>query len=270
MTKRIIICGYPKSGNTWITRLTAEIVGCPVVGFWCQPFNREEAIEGLDRESDYQCFKAHHSLDQLQHTLKIYGNGTEKVIYIYRDPRDIVVSASQYFKAVPRYRLLHRLLSAAPLGIGLYYKQCYLYSYRLDVFTRGLIEGTAEGAWLKTPWKTHVEGFLADSRFLCLSYESLKHDSLAKASAICDFLSINRPEASLGTAIHTQSFRVKKRKFQEEEKASKAAFLHKGEVGGWREVLSKKHITFIESHIGAFLTDLGYPVAESAGLAGKK
>lgn len=31
--ERIIIVGYPKSGNTWLTRLVAQICNSPVAGF---------------------------------------------------------------------------------------------------------------------------------------------------------------------------------------------------------------------------------------------
>lgn len=32
-SKRIIVTGYPKSGNEWVSRLIAAVVGCPVSGF---------------------------------------------------------------------------------------------------------------------------------------------------------------------------------------------------------------------------------------------
>ena len=46
--KKIIIVGYPKSGNTWLTRLTADLVGCPVEGFLYNPniFNIGKNIVG--------------------------------------------------------------------------------------------------------------------------------------------------------------------------------------------------------------------------------
>ena len=43
--KNIIVVGYPKSGCTWATRLVAELVGCPVGGFW-QSDKKEIAVEG--------------------------------------------------------------------------------------------------------------------------------------------------------------------------------------------------------------------------------
>jgi hypothetical protein len=49
--KNIIVIGYPKSGCTWATRLVAELVGCPVAGFW-QSRRKEIAIEGEERVSD--------------------------------------------------------------------------------------------------------------------------------------------------------------------------------------------------------------------------
>lgn len=77
MKNRIIVCGYPKSANTWLTRLAAEIVGGSVAGFWCEPFNNDAAIEGLERESDFQCFKAHHCAHDMEQTFNLYANGSE-------------------------------------------------------------------------------------------------------------------------------------------------------------------------------------------------
>jgi hypothetical protein len=160
MEKRIIICGYPKSGNTWLTRLVAEIVGCPVTGFWCDPSNDEEAIEGLDRDSEYQCFKAHHNADQMARTLSRMGNGSEKIIYIYRDPRSVVVSAAHYFRFSPNPSRFQGLMEKLPKGGGLYRRLFPSRSSMYELMAKCLVEGAELGAWLDRPWKQHVAGYL--------------------------------------------------------------------------------------------------------------
>jgi hypothetical protein len=211
MKKRIIVCGYPKSGNTWLTRLTAQIVGCPVAGFWCEPFNEEEAIEGLDRISEYQCFKAHHSVDAMKRTFTYYANGSEKIIYIIRDPRDIVVSGSQYFVLKPQYIVAPGLLASLPAGFVINNRVDYTNQYKLDTLTTGLLRGTRQGAWLHVPWKEHVYGYL-NSGALIIKYENLIKNPLHEAQRICEYLDIDRSDMELGQSIHIQSFKIKKKK----------------------------------------------------------
>jgi hypothetical protein len=50
--RRVLVVGYPKSGNTWLTRLTAELLNAPVRGFWNEPHREEIAEEGTWRISD--------------------------------------------------------------------------------------------------------------------------------------------------------------------------------------------------------------------------
>lgn len=257
MKKRIIICGYPKSGNTWLTRLTAEVIKCPVAGFWCQPGNQEEAIEGLDRTSDFQCFKAHHAIEQLQNTLQIYGNGTEKIIYIMRDPRDVIVSLTYYFKINPRFKKLYTSLSLIPLGSRGYYKIWHSTNYKLNTWTIGLLEGTSEGVWLKTPWKKHVQGF-CKTNILMVRYEDLFTNPKSEIAKICQYLQIDRCATHIKNAIQNQSFATKKAKFLHEGQKAKAAFLRKGKCGGWKEFLSPVQCNMIRDQIGDFMAEFGY------------
>ncbi|NEQ45238.1 MAG: sulfotransferase domain-containing protein [Leptolyngbya sp. SIOISBB] len=262
MKSRVIICGYPKSGNTWLTRLTAEIINCPVVGFWCEPFNKEEAIEGSDRESNYECFKGHHSIEQLKHTLNVYGNGTEKIIYIYRDPRAVVLSAYHYFSWVkPEYPNVLNIMSMLPRGSKYYYKYLHKSSYRFEVITQGFICGTKELAWLDTPWAEHVKGFINLPNILCISYEMLKKDPLLVAKDISDFLSCNKTDYELQHAIDEQSFEKKKKRFREGGQGAKASFLRRGESEAWKRELPEKYIRYVEQNLGAFMTELGYPLS---------
>lgn len=81
----IVITGYPKSGNTWLTRLVGEVTQFPVVGFWNEPDNPEIAIEGLDRENGGEVYKSHHTVSEIfKH--ECFIPGSTKVICIIRNP----------------------------------------------------------------------------------------------------------------------------------------------------------------------------------------
>lgn len=257
MKNRIIICGYPKSGNTWLTRLTAEVVGCPVAGYWCEPFNQDECIEGTDRESEFECYKAHHSIEQLDHTLALYGNGTEKVIYVVRDPRDVVISASYYFRLRPRYVKLYQLMSLHPIGRRLYSRLFHTKKHQIDRLTKGLLRGTKDGFWLTVPWEEHVRGYL-ESDVMIVKYSDLKRDTLSEVKRICEHLGIERSEEDLKQAIHNQSFENKKKALLASNELKKASSLRKGKNGDWKEALGHKNVAAIEHKIGGFIKELGY------------
>lgn len=255
---RVIICGYEKSGNTWLTRLTAEIVRCPVIGFWCHPTFDEIGIEGQDRVSSYQCFKAHHTSEQLQITLDLYGNGSEKIIYIYRDPRSVVVSAANYFNVQPRYPSIYSILCGLHFGLGFYHKFFQPKHYQYDVYIDQLIHGTPVSIWRSEPWENHVKGYLKRTDILLVSYESLRNDTLVCARKIADFLSLERSTAELKQAIEVQSFVRKKKQFEEQGETLKASFLREGSVSSWKSELESRQINYIEQNLEPLMTRLGY------------
>ena len=94
--KRIIIAGYPKSGNTWLTRLVAQLCDAPASGFLDaqNEIVNDIVTEGFHRNSEIEIVKTHHWHDTLP-------KSNAKVIYIVRDPRQILLSASRYFPKAP-------------------------------------------------------------------------------------------------------------------------------------------------------------------------
>jgi hypothetical protein len=116
---KIIIVGYPKSGNTWITRLVAELIQCPVAGFWKTPPSYTEiAVEGSNRKSEFECYKSHLSYQSL---IKDSRQDKLKLIFVVRDPRDIAISGASYFSfEKPLFLMIKKRLSFISPGGRLY------------------------------------------------------------------------------------------------------------------------------------------------------
>ena len=106
----IYVVGYPKSGNTWLTRMIARATRFPVkTPDGSQPevaadVNREiERIKGVEEGS---VFKLHEMPNIFEGRLiREAGKQDTKVVYIYRDVGDVFISSFFYFKhnGIERY-----------------------------------------------------------------------------------------------------------------------------------------------------------------------
>jgi hypothetical protein len=230
----IIIAGYPKSGNTWLTRLVAEIVNCPVAGFWNS--NHDEiAIEGLARKSNFKCYKSHHEYSELK-DLDVTQN---KIIYLVRDPRDVVISGTKYFQLTEVLKERNTLIKIYNkiqflLTKPFYPKWNYIDFLKKKQLIKAVLEGNEKvHFWCKISWKKHVLPYLNHSSVLCLRYEDLKSNPLEESKRINAFLNLNRTQDELVNAINNQSFGNIKEKFEKSKDTRRANFLSKGESNYW-------------------------------------
>lgn len=250
----MIVCGFPKSGNTWLTRLTAELIGCPVAGFWNQPHNKELAIEGRDRVSDYECYKAHHSLSNLKKTLETSGNGSERIIYIVRDPRDVAVSASYFFRFPPinfskKNRVKKKLTD--------WYIKFFGRTRDPSKIIDSMIQGTDSFSWITVPWDKHAEEYIQSGTYV-IRYEDLLASAVKEAEKLVAYLGMERSRQEIERAVKNQSFDYKKRQFFKAKKEHQANFLRKGESGQWKTELTESQIHKIEEAFHDIMVRLGY------------
>lgn len=102
--KDIYVVGYPRSGSTWTSRLLGDLLNSPVTGLGdAHPL----AEEGLQRTGPYVVRQLHlqisldASYDTLvpnPHTLAVRRwKPGDLIVFVYRDPRDVAVSAWKYW-----------------------------------------------------------------------------------------------------------------------------------------------------------------------------
>ena len=255
--KNIIVVGYPKSGCTWATRLVAELVGCPVAGFWQRDKN-EIAVEGEERVSDFRCYKSHHQLAELG----VQPNDpTTWIIYILRDPRDIAISAANYFH-FDRFPRVAALFRGVPRGEKLYRHTLQpllvRQNYRLERMTEALLHGAADvHNWVRVSWREHWRPY-EEAGVPIVRYEDLLAAPEEQAARILRHLRIESSTEAIATAVRNQSFERKKEALLQSGETGRAKFLRVGKSGQWREQLPAYLQARFAQTLGRELTRWGY------------
>lgn len=256
--KNIIVVGYPKSGCTWATRLVAELVGCPVAGFW-KSDKREIAIEGENRVSDFRCYKSHHQLAEVE----VSPNDTETpLLYILRDPRDIAVSAANYFQ-FDRFPNVAALFRSVGRGEKLYRHTLYPLlvreNYRLERMTEALLHGSdAVHNWVRVSWREHWQPYAA-AGVPIVRYEHLLAQPEQECARILRHLGLERTPDEIAAAVENQSFARKKETLLQSGETGRAKFLRVGKSGQWRDKLPAHLQERFARELGRELAEWGYP-----------
>jgi hypothetical protein len=258
----VIVTGYPKSGNTWATRLVAELIGCPVVGFW-NSRKAEIAREGDERASVYRCYKAHQTVAELRGA----ATAASQIIYVVRDPRDVVISGAHFFHFY-RLRLLEKLFAKTSrcwrdsrrILEPLLTSDAYRVSRMVDVLLTG---PRTAGRFLASPWAQHVRPCLDADQFF-VRYEDLLTNPVQTCGRVLDHLGLSRTTAEIDRAIDRQAFAQKRESFIAAGDLRQASFLRSGQAEQWRTALAPIHLQRIEAALGHELRWFGYPVTDAS------
>ncbi|MBC6404872.1 MAG: sulfotransferase domain-containing protein [Rhodospirillales bacterium] len=234
-TKFIIVSGYPKSGNTWCTRLVAEAIGCPSRGYLGRRLyrgKRDITTEGLDRVSDFAVWKSHHEYLWIREV-----HPRVSVLHIVRDPRDVAVSGALFF-TVDEYNQFY--------GTDV---NCF------EAMVRTVCDGGINNC--KRPWAQWVRPYL-EGKTLTVRYEDLLDDPLRELQRIMLAWGISRSETALHAAIEKQSFATTLKQAKASGKSSKIKIVRNGQTGDFRKYLTAEQIARIEASCKAEMAALGY------------
>ena len=225
----IFITSYPKSGNTWLRFLLAnllkrqdeEIDFHTVHNYVPEVGKQEEIIKTLKRP---RVMKSHAP----------YMSEYPKVIYLIRDGRDVYVS--YYF---------HRLKQLSP--------DCTFREYleRQDHYP-----GT---------WGEHVASWVfreSTSKMLIVRYEDLVQDCPKELKRILEFIGINRTESQLKSAEKASCFknmrRIECEKGRLYQNGGPDIFMRSGKTGDWKDFFKREEKMIFKAREGQFLVKLGY------------
>jgi len=239
----ILVCGYPRSGNSWLARLLGDVLDAPVTG-WVGI--RPLCEEGLGRTGEHIVRQLHLKPAKFAprrrtiidaYTLNRNHVGNFKLIHIVRDPRDITVSARFFFDMGSITDTIHMI------GSGTDHVEV-MGSWQEFV-----------GAWLKSGVK-HIR----------VSYENLSVSTKDELRTIGNWLGIEMDNSRLAAAVHRQSFEAKRAQIKVDGddrpygKKRQLEHLRKGIVGDWRNYYNTEHIELAEHYFGDLMKKVGYVV----------
>ncbi len=170
-----------------------------------------------------------------------------RVVYIVRDPRDVVVSQYHY------HRKLRKIADDSPIE---------------KFITRFLAGETCpHGSWGQnvSTWLYTSEG---NPRFLLLRYEDLLADTARELAKVVDFLALSASPEQIAQAVERSSAdRMRKLEQAQKEhslfKGSRKdlSFVRAAGSGGWRKDLPAPLVARMEAAWGHLMRHLGYELS---------
>lgn len=274
------LASYPKSGNTWMRVFLAnlilnepaplplkrinEVCSSEPNEVWFKSLSSKPVSELSDKKIAALRSKAQERAVSLNKNIipmkthsfcgKDYGHPTISVkatigvIYIVRDPRDVVISAADHY--------------------GLTIDQAV--EMMADKMTRGRgMPGNTVSERMSS-WSDHVKSWTAwkHSPLQVLRYEDMLADPLGRLGGVARKLGISQDEDRIRRAVEFSSFKTLQKQEAEsgfiEKSVNSQRFFRSGRAGGWRDKLSPHQAAAIERDHGVQMRRFGYLPSDAA------
>jgi hypothetical protein len=242
----VFLVSYPKSGNTWTRFLIANLVypqKNPDFANINELLPDPEAMskKNLERAARPRIIKSHQYFDPRY----------RKVIYVVRDPRDVVLS--EYHFDIKRCAITE--------------------NYPVEQFVSRFVRGELNhpyGTWGEnaSSW-FYTRG--GDPRFLLVRYESLQSQGMDEMRRIADFLGIAANQEQLSFALE-QSSANRMRELEKKqghlwsstrETRQDKPFVRAAKAGGWKAELPESSVAEIEAKWGGLMREMQYELVTS-------
>jgi hypothetical protein len=217
MKKRLLLVGFPKSGNTWLGYMLSYLLGAKYTDLHAAnkfPTSQKwilRLINGeLDHTSDYSEVNKTHNLPGKIPDLESYDN----IIYISRDPRDVAVSYFffQWFN-------LPIFLNKKYVFHIIHVPVVRFFIWKMTLLLTGY------------NWNMHSVSWYAQNIHL-VRYEDLIANTYLELNMICEKLNLDQDKFILNNAIDNFTFN-KLSGGRPSGKEDKYHFFRKGIVGDY-------------------------------------
>ena len=235
------LVSFPRSGNTWARFLVCNLMNPDDPVNFAQLESRIPEIyfvtdRNLRAFPRPRVIKSHECFDPRY----------KKVIYIVRDPRDVLIS---YYE----YQLKRRVISE---------------DLSLEEFVPRFMASEIEPKI--GSWRDHVVSWMAtrggQENFLLLRYEEMLANTQKETTKIASFLGLDSNPERIARAVALSSA-DRMRKLEKEQwrqwnmtknTRQDKAFVRKAEAGGWKTNLPERCVAQIESAWGDVMRSVGY------------
>lgn len=243
------LIAYPKSGNTWTRFLVANLLyPNRQVTF----LNIPELIPHFDVMP--KRFFRNMSRPRVINCHEAFRPHYKRVIYVVRDPRDVVVSLFHFQR---KRRIIED-------------------NYPMDRFVTRFVAGDAVTPARVGSWGDHAASWLlmreGHPGFLLLRYEDMLVGTGLALAKIASFLGINPSAEQIAEAVERSSAHQMRgleqiqgdRWHQSQNTRKDIPFVRAARSGGWKSVLSATAVAEIETAWGPLMERLGYEPCASA------
>lgn len=244
------IISYPRSGSTWTRFLVANLAHPEETVTFA---NLDRILPATAVASRRQLKKA--SRPRILKSHNYYDHRYQRVVYVVRDPRDVVLS--EY-----RFNLKGRGIEDG---------------YPIEQFVARFVNGEIGDYG---SWKENVASWIAtrgdSSDFLLLRYEDMVTDTAKEVAKVAAFLGINASPERIASAVEKSSadkMRAMEKKESETWVVTRGRrkdipFVGAATAGGWKSKLPETCVAQIESAWGPLMRWLGYELVNNAAAAG--
>ena len=273
----IIWCAsYPKSGNTWIRAIITSLIYSEdgifnfnllkKVGQFPRRDHFNELVddftdlnnlskywitaqEKINSDGKLRIFKTHNGNYNFSENDFTNKKNTLGVIYIVRDPRNIISSLSNHYQHDFKFSTDFLLNEKSFLS-----NKDPNYKTEENIIT------------LLGSWKNHYNSWKITSNLLLIRYEDLILDVKSQVNRLSNFLKkfayFYTNEIKINNIIETTSFELLKKKEEnegfEEAVNSKIKFFNSGPKSNWKNIVDEKLIHKIEKSFEKEMKELNY------------